>query len=86
MADDRLGYSMDRRMAERRKFRLGLILFVVYIVGYTLFTLAGTFFKGVLMLRVGGLNLGVVSGMLIIISAIVIAVLYNWFAGKMEEV
>jgi uncharacterized membrane protein (DUF485 family) len=54
-------------------------------VGYTLFTLAGIFFRGILTLRLGGLNLGIVSGMLIIISAIVIAVLYNWFAGKTEE-
>ena len=85
MADDRLGDSMDRHEAEKRKFRLVIILFAVYIIGYVLFTLAGTFFKGVLMIKIGGLNLGIVSGMLIIISAILIAVLYNWFAGKMEE-
>lgn len=84
MVDDRLDGSMARREAERRKFRVGFVLFVVYIVGYTLFTLAGTFFRGVLTLRVGGLNLGVISGMLIIVSAIVIAVFYNWFAGKTE--
>jgi uncharacterized membrane protein (DUF485 family) len=72
-------------LGARRKFRAGLALFAVYIVGYTLFTLAGTFFRGILTLRLGGLNLGIVSGMLIIISAIVIAVLYNWFAGKTEE-
>ena len=76
---------MARRDAERRKFRVGLALFVIYAVGYALFTLAGTFFRGVLTVRLGGLNVGVVSGMLIIISAIVIAVLYNWFAGKTEE-
>jgi len=84
MVDDRLDDSMPRREAERRKSRLGFILFTVYMVGYALFTLAGTFFKDVLMLRLGGLNLGVVSGMLIIVSAIAIAVLYNWFAGKTE--
>jgi uncharacterized membrane protein (DUF485 family) len=76
---------MARREAEARKFRVGFVFFVVYIVGYTLFTLAGTFFKGILMTRIGGLNLGIISGMLIIISAIVIAVLYNWYAGKTEE-
>ena len=76
---------MARREAERRKFRVGLALFVIYAVGYALFTLAGTFFRGVLTVRLGGLNVGVVSGMLIIITAIVIAVLYNWFAGKTEE-
>ena len=85
MVDDRLDDSMNRQEAGRRKFRFGLILFCVYVVGYALFTLAGTFFRGVLTLRFGGLNFGVVSGMLIIISAIVIAILYNWFAGKMEE-
>jgi uncharacterized membrane protein (DUF485 family) len=85
MVDDRLDGSMAQREAERRKLRVGFTLFAVYIVGYALFTLAGTFFKGVLMLRLGGLNLGIVSGMLIIVSAIVIAVLYNWFAGKTEE-
>jgi len=85
MVDDRLDDSMSRRDAERRKFRVGLALFFIYIVGYALFTLAGTFYRGVLTLRVGGLNLGIISGMTIIISAIVIAVLYNWFAGKMEE-
>jgi len=85
MVDNRLDDSIAQREAERRKFRVGLALFAVYIVGYGLFTLAGTFFRGILTLRLGGLNLGIVSGMLIIISAIVIAVLYNWFAGKMEE-
>jgi uncharacterized membrane protein (DUF485 family) len=85
MVDDRLDDSLARREAEARKFRVGFVLFVVYIVGYTLFTLAGTFFKDVLMIRLGGLNLGIISGMLIIVSAIVIAVLYNWFAGKTEE-
>jgi uncharacterized membrane protein (DUF485 family) len=85
MVDDRLDDSMARREAEARKFRVGFILFVVYIIGYTFFTLAGTFFKGVLMTRLGGLNLGIISGMLIIVSAIVIAIIYNWFAGKMEE-
>ena len=76
---------MARRDAERRKLRVGLALFVIYAVGYALFTLAGTFFRGVLTVRLGGLNVGVVSGMMIIVSAIVIAVLYNWFAGKTEE-
>ena len=85
MVDDRLDEAMSRREGERRKFRVGLILFAIYVVGYALFTLAGTFYRGVLAIHVGGVNLGIVSGMTIIVSAIVIAVLYNWFAGKTEE-
>lgn len=85
MVDDRLDDSMVQLESERRKFRVGFVLFIIYIVGYFLFTLAGTFFKEILLLRLLGLNLGIISGMLIIISAIVIAILYNWFAGKTEE-
>jgi len=85
MSNDGSVETMARRDAERRKFRVGLALFIIYAVGYALFTLAGTFYKGVLTARLGGLNVGVISGMMIIISAIVIAVLYNWFAGKTEE-
>jgi uncharacterized membrane protein (DUF485 family) len=85
MVDGPLDDSIAQHKAGKRKFRVGLTLFAVYIVVYALFTLAGTFFRDVLTIRVGGLNLGVVSGMLIILSAIVIAVLYNWFAGKAEE-
>ncbi len=69
---------------ERRKFRFAFAIFLVYAISYTFFTLAGTFYKGVLSARVGGLNLGVVSGMIIIISAIGIAVVYNWYAGRLE--
>ena len=69
---------------DKKTFKMGLILFTVYIVGYFLFTIAGTFNKNILMTRVLGLNVGIVGGMLIIISAIVIAVYYNWYAGQVE--
>jgi uncharacterized membrane protein (DUF485 family) len=85
MVDEKVDATLARREADRQKFKVGLVLFAVYIIGYALFTLAGTFFREILTLRLGGLNLGVLSGMTLIISAIVIAVLYNWFAGKMEE-
>ena len=85
MVDEKVDATLARREADRQKFKVDLVLFAVYIIGYALFTLAGTFFREILTLRLGGLNLGVLSGMTLIISAIVIAVLYNWFAGKMEE-
>jgi uncharacterized membrane protein (DUF485 family) len=75
-----------KQAAEDRKFRLALIMFTVYAVGYTAFTIAGTMTRGVLSIRVAGVNLGILSGMLIIASAILIAVVYNWYSGKMEAV
>ncbi len=69
---------------DRKTFRRGLQLFIIYIVVYALFTIAGTVRKEILMIRVFGVNLGVVGGMSIIAGAILIAVYYNWYAGKME--
>ena len=69
---------------DKKTFRMGLTLFTIYIIGYFLFTIAGTFNKNILMTRMFGLNVGIVGGMIIIVSAIVIAVYYNWYAGKVE--
>jgi uncharacterized membrane protein (DUF485 family) len=69
---------------DKKTFRMGLKLFTIYIVGYFLFTIAGTINKNILMTRVLGMNVGIVGGMIIIISAILIAVYYNWYAGQVE--
>lgn len=70
--------------ADMKTFKRGLVLFVVYIMAYALFTIAGTVRKEILMIRVFGMNLGIVGGMTIIAGAIIIAVYYNWYAGKVE--
>ena len=69
---------------DMKTFKRGLVLFVVYITAYALFTIAGTVRKEILMTRVFDMNLGIVGGMLIIASAIIISVYYNWYAGKVE--
>ena len=69
---------------DRKTFQRGLQLFVIYIVVYAMFTIAGTVRKEILMIRVWGMNLGIVGGMSIIAGAILIAVYYNWYAGQME--
>ena len=69
---------------DQKTFRRGVQLFIVYIVVYALFTVAGTARKEILMIRVFGMNIGIVGGMSIIAGAILIAVYYNWYAGKME--
>lgn len=70
---------------DQKTFKRGVQLFVIYITIYTLFTIAGTVRKEILMIRVFGMNLGIVGGLAIIAGAILIAVYYNWYAGKMEE-
>ncbi len=83
MVNDKTGDTMAQR-AESKKLRVGFILFTVYFVGYTAFTFAGTFTPDILLIRLFGVNLGILSGMAIIISAILIAIFYNWFSGKVE--
>lgn len=78
MVNDNSGGTMAQREAERKKLRVGLVLFAVYFIGYAAFTFAGTFARNILLIRVFGVNLGIISGMAIIISAILIAVFYNW--------
>ncbi len=69
---------------DKKTFKRGVQLFVIYITIYTLFTIVGTVRKEILMIRIWGLNLGIVGGMAIIAGAILIAVYYNWYAGQME--
>ena len=83
MVNDMTGDTMAQR-TERKKLRVGFILFAAYFVGYTTFTFAGTFARDILLIRLFGVNLGIVSGMAIIMSAILIAVFYNWYSGKVE--
>lgn len=70
---------------DQKTFKRGVQLFIAYITVYTFFTIIGTVRKEILMIRMFGMNLGIVGGMAIIMGAIVIAVYYNWYAGKMEE-
>ena len=46
---------------DRKTFQRGVQLFVVYIFFYTLFTIAGTVRKEILMIRIWGMNLGIVG-------------------------
>jgi nucleotide-binding universal stress UspA family protein/uncharacterized membrane protein (DUF485 family) len=66
---------------DKKLWKIGMIMFTLYVVAYAVFTVVGTFMRDILSMRVFGLNLGILSGMSIIIAAIVIALAYNWYAG-----
>jgi nucleotide-binding universal stress UspA family protein len=67
-----------------KKFRLGLVLFALYIGGYTLFTLVGSFDKSFFSQGFLSLNVALVSGMALIFIAIAMAVGYNWYVVRTE--
>lgn len=62
-----------------RNTRLGLILFVVYLVLYGGFVFLNTFSPAKMELVVfAGLNLAIVYGFMLIIAAFVLALIYGW--------
>ncbi|MCE5296620.1 MAG: universal stress protein [Euryarchaeota archaeon] len=68
-----------------KQFKVGLVLFAVYVAFYALLMILGAFERGVMSERLLGLNVGLVLGFAAIILAIVMAVVFNWYAIKMEK-
>ena len=78
-------------ITQTRQFRIGLGLLAFYVVTYFLFTILGSFVKTgdppqpIFSAELLGMNLGVVFGFFVIILAIVMAIGFNWYAGKKEK-
>lgn len=76
--------------ASKKKSRLGIILFLVYAILYTIFVIIGVNYSPLLGTRVfSGLNLAVVYGMGLIILAAVMGWIYSeictYLENKMEK-
>lgn len=62
---------------ERYNARLGLVLFFLYLAGYAAYMLVNTFWPKLMdEVPFWGLNLAVSSGMLLILGAMVLALVY----------
>jgi nucleotide-binding universal stress UspA family protein len=78
-------------ITQTRKFKVGLGLLAFYGVAYLLFTILGSFVKTgdppkpIFSIEVLGMNLGLVFGLFVIILAIVMAIGFNWYAGRKEK-
>ncbi len=70
---------------EDRNTRLGLILFVIYVVLYAGFVLLSTFNPSLMENRVGGISLAVIYGMGLIVAALVLSLIYSWLCSSKEE-
>lgn len=64
-------------VAERFNARLGLLLFAIYLAGYGAYVLVNAFRPAIMdEIVFSGVNLAVVSGMVLIVGAMVMALLY----------
>ena len=68
------------------KTRLGLILFFIYLAIYAGFVVIGTLYPQLLGEPVlAGLNLAYIYGMGLILLAIVMGLVYNFFSTRFED-
>ncbi len=78
-------------ITKTKKFKVGLGLLAFYVATYFLFTILGSFIKTgtppkpIFSTEMFGMNLGIVFGLFVIVLAIVMAIAFNWYAGKKEK-
>jgi uncharacterized membrane protein (DUF485 family) len=72
--------------AAAKKSRLGVILFIVYTLIYAGFVLIGLAKPELMGLElIGGQNIAIIYGFGLIILAIVMGFIYNFFCTRMEN-
>jgi nucleotide-binding universal stress UspA family protein/uncharacterized membrane protein (DUF485 family) len=67
-----------------KQFRVGMWLFFTFSAIYLAFTLLGTYGRGAMKEHAFGVNVGIVFGLFVILLAIIMAVVFNWYAAKKE--
>lgn len=67
------------------KARLGIIMFLIYVVVYGGFILINVTYPKLMKLDIGSLNLAIVYGFGLIFIAIILAVIYNIICSRAEK-
>jgi nucleotide-binding universal stress UspA family protein len=67
-----------------KQFRVGIWLFFGFSILYLVFTVLGTYGRSIMGGHTLGVNVGIVFGVFIIMLTIVMAVTFNWYAGRKE--
>jgi len=78
--------ELEKDESAPRKAKLGIIMFVCYLAVYTGFVVIGVMFPSTMSIKtIGGLNLAFAYGMGLIILAIVMGLIYNYFCTRFEH-
>lgn len=76
----------EKEIVTRQKSKLGVRLFFVYLICYAGFVALGVFNYELLSTTVfSGLNLAIVYGIGLILFAVVMGVVYNYYCTKYED-
>lgn len=80
------GENFESAALMRKKAKLGIWFFFIYLFLYAGFVIIGVFDYELLSIEVvEGLNLAILYGVLLIVFAIVMGVLYNYYCTKFEN-
>jgi uncharacterized membrane protein (DUF485 family) len=72
--------------AAKRKTRLGIWMFLLYLIVYGIFVAIGVVnYEAMKILVLGDLNLAVTYGFGLIIFAIILGLIYNWRCTRIEN-
>jgi len=78
--------SEEKESLTKRKSVLGIRLFFVYLICYAGFVAIGVFEYELLAVPVlGGLNLALAYGMGLIVFAVILGIVYNYYCTKYED-
>lgn len=76
----------EKEIVTLQKSKLGVRLFFIYLICYAGFVILGVFKYELLATTVfAGLNLAVVYGMGLIIFAVILGIIYNYYCTKYED-
>ena len=78
--------SAEKESLTKRKSTLGIRLFFIYLICYAGFVLIGVFQYELLAVpMLGGLNLALAYGIGLIIFAVILGVIYNYYCTNYED-
>ena len=76
----------EKEIVTRQKSKLGVRLFFIYLICYAGFVVLGVFNYELLSTTVfSGLNLAVVYGIGLIVFAVIMGIIYNYYCTKYED-
>lgn len=71
--------------AVKRKTRLGIIFFFIYLLTYGGFVIIGVFNYDLLASNFTGINLALIYGIGLILFAVVLGIAYNFLCSRYED-
>lgn len=76
----------EKEMLTQQKSKLGVLLFFIYFICYAGFVALGVFNYELLATTVfAGLNLALVYGIGLIVFAVILGIIYNYYCTKYED-